>query len=573
MPRDIYALLVGINDYAPHVGKLNGCLNDVDHFHDYLTDSYDRGQLHLEILKDADATRANIIAQFRRHLGRAQADDVVVFQYCGHGARWKSAKPFEQFYPDGKDEGLVCYDSRSDGGFDLADKELAVLLAELARNDPHVAVILDCCHSGSATRGADDFTQLKARQTHEVHTERPLESYLDGYYAALRDRGASLQIPASRHILLAACQRVQKAWEGRDQSGVFTSTLLEVLGKTGPDISYADLFVRCRAAVRKRADNQDPQFETYRSFNAYDGFLGGPASHTARRFSVYFETGGWRVDCGALHGLPSDPDKKVELALYPESDRARLAGHAATTQVGPQKSELELLDIAADPSTRYQAEITSLPVPPLAVSLDGDAAGTEALQKFLAASDDRSLGVALLTDAPEGTRYTLSAESDCYLLRFRETGKLIQGVRGYTKLAADYMFGILKQVADWERAVRLQNHSTKMNPDHVQLKFCEVLSNDEDDVHEYPDSEITLDVCKDGDEWSEIRGKLISDNLAAQPLYFLLVHLSDDFGITVLYKERVEPTDLPFTLTPMGESTVIFFSMKRTETRLHTRSS
>lgn len=207
MSRNIYALLVGINDYSPNVGKLSGCLNDVDHFHGYLADNFDRGRLHIEVLKDADATRPNIIKQFRSHLGKANKDDVVVFQYCGHGARWKSAKPFEQFYPDGKDEGLVCYDSRVAGGFDLADKEFAALLAELARNEPHIAVILDCCHSGSATRSADDFTQGKCRQTHEVMEERPLESYLDGYYSGLLKRGESLEIPASRHILLAACQR------------------------------------------------------------------------------------------------------------------------------------------------------------------------------------------------------------------------------------------------------------------------------------------------------------------------------------------------------------------------------
>ena len=67
---------------------------------------------------------------------------MVVFQYCGHGARWKSAGPFMEFFPDGKDEGLVCYDSRKPGGFDLADKELAILLAEVGRNDPHIAIIL-----------------------------------------------------------------------------------------------------------------------------------------------------------------------------------------------------------------------------------------------------------------------------------------------------------------------------------------------------------------------------------------------------------------------------------------------
>lgn len=552
MPNHIYALLVGINDYSPSVGKLTGCVNDVDHFHSYLTENFDKGRLHIEILKDSDATRPNIITQFRSHLGQAKANDVAVFQYCGHGARCKSAKPFEEFFPDGKDEGLVCYDSRGPGGFDLADKEMAVLLAELAKNEPHIACILDCCHSGSATRSADDFTQGKCRQTHEVIEERPLESYLDGYYSALRKRGATLEIPASRHILLAACQRIQKAWEGKDHSGVFTSTLLEALGKSGPDISYADLFVRCRALVRKRADNQDPQFETSRGFNAYSGFLGDQASQTARRYSVYFENNGWRVDCGALHGLPGDPDKNVELVLYPETDRTKVAGHAETTQVGPQKSELKLLDLKADPSARYQAEITSLPVAPLAIYLEGDAKDTEALQKFLAALEDRSLGIALITDAPEGARYTLSAENNCYLLKLLETGKLIQGAKGYTKEAADYMFAILKRVATWERAMELQNRSTKMDPNDVKFKFCEVLNDYQQ--HEYAGPEITIDIGQENGEWKIARGTLKASNRTQQTLHLMLVYFSEDYGFQPLYNEPVEPTDADVTVTLDGNA-------------------
>ena len=551
MPKRIFALLVGINDYSPAVGKLTGCVNDVDHFHGYLTENFDRSQLAIEILKDSEATRPNIIQQFRSHLGKATADDVAVFQYCGHGARWKSAKPFEQFYPGGKDEGLVCYDSRGPGGFDLADKELAVLLAELAKNDPHIAVILDCCHSGSATRSADDFTLGKCRQTHEVLEERPLESYLDGYYAALLKRGESLEIPASRHVLLAACQRTQKAWEGKDHSGVFTSTLLEALAKSGPEISYADLFVRCRAAVHKRADNQDPQFETYRGFNAYCGFLGGPTSQAVRRYSVSFDKNVWRVDCGALHGLASDPDKNVELALFGEPDRTRVAGHATTTQVGPQKSELKLLDIDADPAARFQAEITSLPMPPLAISLAGEATGIDSLRKFFAASDDRSMGIALMTE-PEGTRYTLSAENDCFLLKHRETGKLIQGAKRYTKEAADYLFAILKRVANWERAVALQNHSTKMKPDDVEFKFCEVLEDDQQ--HEYSGTDISIDIGKERDDWKVVRGILKANNRTPQTLHLMLVHFSEDYGFQPLYNEPIEHTDSDFTVTLDGNA-------------------
>ncbi len=89
----IYALLVGINDYGPAVGKLRGAVNDVNHYRDFLTGHFDASQLHVETLTDADATRENIISGFRNFLCRATGDDVALFQYAGHGARWKSAHP------------------------------------------------------------------------------------------------------------------------------------------------------------------------------------------------------------------------------------------------------------------------------------------------------------------------------------------------------------------------------------------------------------------------------------------------------------------------------------------------
>ena len=115
MANTLYALFVGINDYPPEVGRLAGCLNDVDHLHAYLTDSFGKAGLAVEVLKDGDATRENIIEQFRSHLGKAREGDVALFQYCGHGARWASAREFREFYPDGKDEGLVCYQQPPSG--------------------------------------------------------------------------------------------------------------------------------------------------------------------------------------------------------------------------------------------------------------------------------------------------------------------------------------------------------------------------------------------------------------------------------------------------------------------------
>jgi hypothetical protein len=159
MSRDlkmaIYGLLVGIDDYPPPVPKLRGCANDIRRMQDYLEVRVDPGGRSLaEVLKvrtliDREATRSAVIDAFREHLGLAGPDDVALFYYCGHGSQEQAPEQFWAIEPDHLDETLVLYDSRMEGAWDLADKELSKLIAEVANNGPHVAVILDCCHSGS----------------------------------------------------------------------------------------------------------------------------------------------------------------------------------------------------------------------------------------------------------------------------------------------------------------------------------------------------------------------------------------------------------------------------------------
>jgi pimeloyl-ACP methyl ester carboxylesterase len=553
MARQLYALLVGINDYAPEVGKLAGCLNDVDRFQGYLTDTFDTSNLAVEVLKDADATRGNIIQQFRGHLGRATADDVALFLYCGHGAQWAAAKEFKEFYADGKDEGIVCYDSRRENGgypYDLADKELAVLVAEVAKNNPHLAVIFDCCHSGSGTRDVDAFRHARARQTHEVTAERPLDSYIDGYYARRRASGKPLSIPTSTHVLMAACDRTEKAYEANDARGVFSSTLLKALAAASSTPSYADLFLRCRATIRKEVEHQTPQFEALGNFNARQGFLGRPTASTkAGRYSVSYSGGTWTVNAGALHGLPTEPEKSVGLALFPEGDGARAAGQASTTAVGPQKSEVKL-DFDADPATRFAAEVTSLPTPPMPVYFAGDTAAVGSLEKAL--TEDRSVGVTL-TDVEPGSRYALSMQDGELRLRQRETGVVIQRVNVGDTASTDsarLLLPALKQVAQWERGLGLQNHGTKMDTALVDLVFDEALESGAE--HRYPGSEITLDYVKTNGTWMPVRGRIKVRNRTQQPLHAVLAYFSTSYGVHVLSNDPIPPGDTFVTLWGTG---------------------
>jgi hypothetical protein len=538
MANRVYALLVGVNDYAPPIAPLDGCLNDVDLFHAYLRRQVDAAALAVAVLKNGDATRANVIEGFRSHLGQARSGDVALFQFCGHGARWASSAAFRGLSPDGKDEGLVCYDSRRPGGYDLADKELAVLIAETAGNEAHTVVLFDCCHSGSGTRGIDAARGVKPRLTHEVTTERPLESYLDGHYARLRDAGASLFVPRARHILLAACERGQLAQEAPGH-GVFTGALLDVLEKAGGDLSYADLFVRCRAAVRAHAFDQDPQFEAYDRFDAGAGFL-RPTTRAARgRYLAYCDLGVWTVECGAINGVPLETETPVALALYPEGDPATQAGTARALQVGPHRSEIAL-DFDSPESARYIAEITSLPAAPLPVAFAGDDTTRSAVQGALTqrgvpvmlVGADAAAGYALKTD---GERLVLTAVG-----RGQEIGFVnVAGTSPAQAVAA--LAPAVKQVAQWERRLKLQNHRTAMDRTKLELVFVEWPDGDEERVHDAPD--VVLSFTKKAGRWRRIRGRFSVRNRAEQTLAVTLVYFSEAYGIHIVGNELVAPGD------------------------------
>jgi pimeloyl-ACP methyl ester carboxylesterase len=541
----LYALLVGINEYPLELGTLDGCVNDVHHFRDYLSSSFHSADLAIEALTNADATRDNIVGHFRTHLGRAAIGDTAVFLYCGHGARWAAASEFKEFYPEGKDEGLVCYDSRRQSGsypFDLADKELAVLIAEVASRQPHLAVILDCCHSGSGTRDVDAFIHGKARQTHEVFSERPLDTYIDGYYARRRDQGLPISIPRSRHVLLAACDRHEKAYERADRSGLFTSTLLDVAAASGPGLTYADLFTRCRMLIRKEAQHQTPQFEAFDQFRATSGFLGRDVAGPARRHKVYFDAGEWTLDAGAIHGVATD--RPALVAVSERSGNAGASGTATTVEVGFEKSTLRL-EFAGSPSTIYDAEITSFANPPMPVGFVGDGRVRAALEEAL--NVDRSAPIAF-ADSDDRAQYALVAEAERWLVKHRELDLLIQGVQvtdGSHAQAATATARLLKHIARWEHALAVQNARARLAASQFDFVFAEQL---DDSEYVYPSENVVLEYSRSDAGWKPVRGRFKARNRTEHTLHVVLAYFSPSYGVHIFYHDRIDPGDGYVTL-------------------------
>src|SRR6185369_11131982 len=98
MHPNIYALLVGINNYPDPHHQLRGCVNDIRALEEYLNGRIDGSgfQFFPKVLLDKEATREALIDGFRTHLKKAGRGDTALFYFAGHGSQEIAA---EEFWP------------------------------------------------------------------------------------------------------------------------------------------------------------------------------------------------------------------------------------------------------------------------------------------------------------------------------------------------------------------------------------------------------------------------------------------------------------------------------------------
>jgi hypothetical protein len=342
MTKNIYALLVGIDTYhpvsVPAISSLKGCVNDIKAVEAYLRERTKADDWKLVeptnvpwILTNEKATRQAIINSFEQHLCNANSDDIVLFYYSGHGAQEKATEDFWHLEPDRLNETLVCYDSRTEGSRDLADKELAYLISQVAQKNPHVVMIFDCCHSDSGTR--DLAPEIIVRRAPVDSRERPLSSYifaqdqtaLDELLTSSRNlekKTTGLVLPKGRHVMLSACRdyELAKEYKGEDgqSRGAFSYFLLETLQRTNGSLTYRDLARTINALVSGKVQDQSPQVEATESEELNQPFLGGAIAECPFYFTLTHSRNdkSWAIDGGALHGIPKS-SRDILLAIFP----------------------------------------------------------------------------------------------------------------------------------------------------------------------------------------------------------------------------------------------------------------
>lgn len=254
-----YAVIATINDYPGTAGDLQGCNADGDAFAQLLVQRFGFTKNNIRRLKDAEVTTANIRKNLQEQLlAKAHPGDAAVFFYSGHGTQVPDMDGDER---DESDEAICTYDMDASAPNEwLTDDVLRHELSLLKTN--RVTIVLDCCHSGTGTRGVESDAAAGVRYF-DLGFGRRLDIYRD------LSVSTGMKTPSNnpQHVLLAACASHEIAREEWSKGGYFTLALVKALDKGGDASPLEELYGGIREDIARRMfkwsqpRKQTPQIE------------------------------------------------------------------------------------------------------------------------------------------------------------------------------------------------------------------------------------------------------------------------------------------------------------------------
>ncbi len=554
-PR-IFALLVGIDGYtSPSIPDLRGCVADVRAVRAFLVHRLQVPEERIWTLTSSVPessgerlpTRAHILAAWQEIVQQLQPGDQFLFHYSGHGSQAPSVDPDET---DGFDETIVPMDSRTTDAagrpvFDILDKELAALIAMAEAKGAQVAVVLDCCHSGSGTRAAlrPDPTRPLVRRCGVDHRPRSLASAVPGtaqhLEAARRLRRSSGWKVPGRHILLAAARDEEFSYEYRSPEtgqwhGAATYFLVKALQGYRPDMTWQEVYDVVRTRVHGIYPQQTPQLEGPGNRRIF-GDEAPPVAPYLRVTQVEATPSGpvVQVDGGVAVGLMEGS----QVAIYPPGSDLRGEPLAQGTVV---RADVDHAWVQLPPGLRAEA----IPLPARARILG---LGFETLVYTVAVGDpwvraalqgeppfqDRKPSPFLEVvqgDAP-GAHFRVVATDEGYAIQDGSGVQIVATMPPRTEAGAAQVAENLHHLAVFHNVRALRNPA----PAPLLANALEVRA--------YSYTRAGFSAPKDGIPLDEVDNVLTPGrriwvtvrNLSARTLYVAVFNLSSNFGVHRIY--------------------------------------
>jgi hypothetical protein len=251
------ALLIGINKYQA-VPKLQGSINDIETMRQILITRWGFSEKYIAVLKDEAASRTGILAALEQLVKETGPQDTVYFHFSGHGSQVEDLNGDEK--DDGLDETIVPQDGRAGDVRDITDDELDAVFARLRAKNAFI--VLDSCHSGTATRSLDI-------RTRSIPQDNRVDIYRKAEQASIKTR-AVVPVVTSRYVVMTGAASHQEALDGPVDGryhGFFTFALARSLSSSGAGATPREIFGGVERELKRiqahfgRSSMPEPQLE------------------------------------------------------------------------------------------------------------------------------------------------------------------------------------------------------------------------------------------------------------------------------------------------------------------------
>jgi len=270
------ALIVGINSYKD--SPLRGCVNDAKSMNTLLSQ---QGFSNIKMLINQQATTAGIKKGLDWLTTGLKPNDVIVFHFSGHGSQVRDKSKDEA---DRLDECLIPIDNNWRDKI-ILDDHLAYYFKRIPKG-ARAYIVLDCCHSGTGTRGASaeyrksrfmpapsigcegGSCTKKIGQLADMYKGESVETkrwmwpfcYLQNLFGSKQQKTKAVNI---NHALVSGCKSNQTSADAYIK-GRYRGALSYYLVKTikeNPDKNLAEVHAKAKSAILRAGYSQESQLE------------------------------------------------------------------------------------------------------------------------------------------------------------------------------------------------------------------------------------------------------------------------------------------------------------------------
>lgn len=301
------ALIIAIGDYPSAGGwsKINSS-NDVTIIKDALVL---QGFMEKNIawLVDKEATKDGILKAFEQLSKKINRGDLIYIHFSGHGQQMQDDNGDEI---DGLDEALVPYDAAmryeldaAKGRNHLRDDQLSVILDGIRKKvgvTGDVIVVLDACHSGTATRaiGSSRGTEM-IFASNEFNAEKnaniPLKK---GFYEV----GASMDL--SPVVVISGSSASERNFEYTYENtsyGSLSFAIAKAFQQLHKGMTYRSVFGKVQGLMATMVPRQTPQIEGEIDRMVFAGEMVEQKSYF--KIKIWHNQERIVIDAGKLSGL------------------------------------------------------------------------------------------------------------------------------------------------------------------------------------------------------------------------------------------------------------------------------